>query len=83
MLNIPVADFPLRTEITYAFKKHGLTADLLTFRDQVDLRKVGKESAFKLTLVDHNVLAPADTDLEQWVVEVIDHRLRERPHSDR
>ncbi|KAI1886017.1 hypothetical protein AGOR_G00209710 [Albula goreensis] len=81
VLNIPRAEFPLHTDNGFLLRESGLTQDALVFRDEVDLPGLHREGKLALTLVDHNVLASADTDLEGVVVEVIDHHQLERKPS--
>ncbi|XP_066577501.1 exopolyphosphatase PRUNE1 isoform X2 [Amia ocellicauda] len=81
VLNIPRAEFPLRSDSAYLLRESGLAQDSLLFRDEVDLRELHRAGRLALTLVDHNVLASADRDLEGAVVEVIDHHLQERAPS--
>lgn len=80
LLNIPQRDLVLRSDSVALLSKAGLSADLLLFRDQLDLRRL-RRSGLRLTLVDHNVLPDSDSDLEGAVVEVIDHHKLERSTS--
>ncbi|ROJ29326.1 Exopolyphosphatase PRUNE1 [Anabarilius grahami] len=81
VLNIPRAEFPLRSDSTFLLRETGLSQDYLLFRDEVDLHSLHKNKQLTLTLVDHNVLPSADSELEDAVVEVIDHHLLQRPSS--
>ncbi|XP_052003750.1 exopolyphosphatase PRUNE1 [Xyrauchen texanus] len=81
VLNIPRAEFPLRSDSIFMLRETGLSQDYLLFRDEVDLYSLHKAKRLTLTLVDHNVLPSADSILEDAVVEVIDHHLLERPPS--
>ncbi|KAM6968118.1 exopolyphosphatase PRUNE1 [Aplochiton taeniatus] len=78
VLNIPRSEFALRTDSMLLLSRSGLRADLLLFRDQLDLRALNQAGRLALTLVDHNVLPAADSDLEGAVLEVIDHHLLEK-----
>uniref|UniRef100_V9KX53 Protein prune-like protein n=1 Tax=Callorhinchus milii TaxID=7868 RepID=V9KX53_CALMI len=78
VLNIPRSEFALRTECTYFLREHRLPEGILTFRDDIDLHQLHRDSRLSLTLVDHNVLPSADWGLEEVVREVIDHRAVER-----
>ncbi|KAJ8354637.1 hypothetical protein SKAU_G00222040 [Synaphobranchus kaupii] len=73
VLNIPRAEFPLRTDSGFLLRESGLAQDALVFRDEVDLLGLHRAGKLALTLVDHNVLPSTDCDLEGAVVEVIDH----------
>ncbi|XP_041259882.1 exopolyphosphatase PRUNE1 isoform X2 [Onychostruthus taczanowskii] len=78
VLNIPRADFALRTETTFLLRDRGIPAASLLFRDEIDLGGLHRAGLLSLTLVDHHVLPGADAALEEAVVEVLDHRPLER-----
>ncbi|XP_038017954.1 exopolyphosphatase PRUNE1 [Motacilla alba alba] len=78
VLNIPRADFALRTETTFLLRDRGIPAASLVFRDEIDLGGLHHAGLLSLTLVDHHVLPGADAALEEAVVEVLDHRPLER-----
>ncbi|NWI48300.1 PRUN1 Exopolyphosphatase, partial [Picathartes gymnocephalus] len=78
VLNIPRADFALRTETTFLLRDQGIPAASLIFRDEIDLGGLHQAGLLSLTLVDHHVLPGADAALEEAVVEVLDHRPLER-----
>ncbi|NWZ98534.1 PRUN1 Exopolyphosphatase, partial [Nesospiza acunhae] len=78
VLNIPRADFALRTETTFLLRERGIPDTSLVFRDEIDLRGLHHAGLLSLTLVDHHVLPGADAALEEAVVEVLDHRPLER-----
>ncbi|NXO46541.1 PRUN1 Exopolyphosphatase, partial [Locustella ochotensis] len=78
VLNIPRADFALRTETTFLLRDRGIPAASLIFRDEIDLGGLHHAGLLSLTLVDHHVLPGADAALEEAVVEVLDHRPLER-----
>ncbi|NWU38757.1 PRUN1 Exopolyphosphatase, partial [Hylia prasina] len=78
VLNIPRADFALRTETTFLLRDRGIPAASLVFRDEIDLGGLHHAGLLSLTLVDHHVLPRADAALEEAVVEVLDHRPLER-----
>ncbi|XP_036395411.1 exopolyphosphatase PRUNE1 [Megalops cyprinoides] len=81
VMNIPRAEFPLRTDSAFLLRESGLPQDVLVFRDEVNLLGLQHAGKLALTLVDHNVLPSADSELERSVVEVIDHHLLERVPS--
>ena len=83
MLNIQSEDYRLRTEVTHCLSEYNITFEKLTFRDQVDLRKLKETDQLSLTLMDHNILPADDAVLEPKVIEVIDHRKLERKESNR
>jgi len=57
VLNIPRAEFPLRSDSVFLLRETGLSPDYLLFRDEVDLHGLHKNKQLTLTLVDHNVLS--------------------------
>ncbi|XP_064898905.1 exopolyphosphatase PRUNE1 isoform X1 [Columba livia] len=81
VLNIPRADFALRTETTFLLREQGVPAAALVFRDEIDLGGLHRAGLLALTLVDHHVLPGADAALEEAVVEVLDHRPLERDRA--
>lgn len=56
VLNIPRADFPLRTESSFLLKQHHIPESALIFRDEIDLHALHRAGRLSLTLVDHHVL---------------------------
>ncbi|XP_008301155.1 protein prune homolog [Stegastes partitus] len=81
VLNIPRSQFHLRADVLLLFREAGVAMETLVFRDEVDLVRLHANRRLALTLVDHNVLPSADSDLEAVVVEVIDHHQLERTAS--
>lgn len=79
IVNCPRADLPLRTEVLFFLRANGVTPDILICRDEIDLFALHCGGRLKLTLVDHNVLAAADSALQPSVMRVIDHHKREKP----
>lgn len=73
VLNVPVADYPLKTEVTHWLQKHGIPQNSLLFRDEVNLTRLQEGGGLKLTLVDHHVLPPGDAHLQPSVVAILDH----------
>lgn len=56
VLNIPRADFALRTETTFLLREHSIPDSSLIFRDEIDLAGLHRAGLLSLTLVDHHVL---------------------------
>ncbi|XP_034251535.1 exopolyphosphatase PRUNE1 isoform X2 [Thrips palmi] len=87
VLNIPREEYALKTEVTYFLSKNGISEDLLTFRDEVDLAALHAAGRLRLTLVDHHALPERDRPLyaslasvtpdEPSAVAVLDHRPRD------
>lgn len=73
LINIPRADFKLRTEAVYLFSAAGVAVDHLFFSDEVDLDRLQGNDRLRLTLIDHNKLASSQERYEGSVVEIIDH----------
>ncbi|XP_052785753.1 uncharacterized protein LOC128221254 [Mya arenaria] len=82
VLNIAASQFRLRTETTYFFSKLEIPTESLIFNDQLDLRILHKQGRLLLTLVDLNCLPSKDEYLEDCVVSVIDHHVRERAEKE-
>ncbi|KAL0985308.1 hypothetical protein UPYG_G00155300 [Umbra pygmaea] len=81
VMNIPRQEFPLRTECVFLLRESGLSQEELVFRDEVDLGHLHRAGRLDLTLVDCNVLHSSDRDLEEAVMEVIDHHRLDRKPS--
>ena len=83
VLNICESEYRLRTDINYFLSKLKIPSDLLTFRDQINLFTLKEERKLALTLVDYNLMTGQDAVLDECVVSVFDHHVRERPESER
>ena len=83
LLNIPQQKYYLRTETTFLFRNHGISDDLLTFCDDLDLHDLQRQQKLKLSLVDHNVLPEKYSDLDDYVISVTDHRPQVRKPDNR
>jgi exopolyphosphatase len=73
LINVPRADFKLRTEAVYLFREAGIDIGLLHFADEVDPGALKAAGRLKLTLIDHNKLASFQEQLADCVVEILDH----------
>lgn len=73
VINIPRRDFVLRTEADYLFGAVGLDEEALLFIDEIDLCALHRDGRLRLTLVDHNTLAPGQADLADAVEAILDH----------
>ena len=80
LINIPRADFKLRTEAVFLFKEAGVDIDQLLFTEDVDLNKLKAGNNIKLILVDHNKLASSQTGLETVISGIIDHHADEKSY---
>uniref|UniRef100_A0A182WQN4 DHHA2 domain-containing protein n=1 Tax=Anopheles minimus TaxID=112268 RepID=A0A182WQN4_9DIPT len=67
VLNVTRAELPLKTEVTFFIKRHGIALDDLICRDEIDWN--AQQEAFNIVLVDHHV-----TKLAQNVIGIVDHR---------
>ena len=56
VLNIPRAEFPLRTDNVFLLRESGLSQDYPVFRNELDLAALHRAGRLDLTLVDHNLL---------------------------
>jgi len=82
LVNVPRADYKLRTEAVFLFASVGIEPDMLTFIDEVDLGALHAAGGIELILVDHNVLSGAQGALADAVVGVIDHHKDEGGFAD-
>jgi exopolyphosphatase len=80
LINIPRADFKLRTEAVYLFKEAGVEIDQLLFAEDVDLETLNNNGNLKLVLVDHNKLASSQSGLEKSVSSILDHHADEKSY---
>ncbi|CAG5082479.1 Similar to Prune1: Exopolyphosphatase PRUNE1 (Mus musculus) [Cotesia congregata] len=74
LLNVTKRMFKIKTEVVYVMKENNIPLELLTFRDEIDLRELSERQMLELSLVDHHTLTDYDVSLAGSVVEVIDHR---------
>jgi len=82
LINVPRADYKLRTEAVFLFASVGIEPDMLTFIDEVDLAGLHAAGGIELVLVDHNVLSAAQASLADAVVGVLDHHKDEGGFAD-
>ncbi|XP_076081785.1 uncharacterized protein LOC143052602 isoform X2 [Mytilus galloprovincialis] len=83
VLDIPQQKYHLRTETTFLLRKQGISDELLTFNDQIDLDDLHRQLKLKLSLVDHNILPQKYICLDDCVVSVTDHRPQVRKQDNR
>ncbi|XP_078042522.1 exopolyphosphatase PRUNE1-like [Augochlora pura] len=79
LMNIPRKEYRVKTEVKYFFERYHISPDLLTFRDEIDLKELKNNKAITLNvvLVDCHTLSEADDFLKDSVIKVIDHRPRD------
>ncbi|GAB6019162.1 hypothetical protein CHUAL_000781 [Chamberlinius hualienensis] len=77
VLNIHQRDFQLRPDIGRFLEEINISTELLTFRNNLDLKALSSGHRITLTLVDHNILSKEDRELHDFVDEVIDHHNKE------
>jgi exopolyphosphatase len=82
VINIPRADYKLRTEAAYLFSEAGVPVESLTFADELDLEQLAGAEGTEIVLVDHNVLAAGQQGLGRAVVGVVDHHKDEGGFAD-
>jgi exopolyphosphatase len=82
LVNVPRADYKLRTEAVFLFSSVGIDAELLTFIDEVDLKALHADGELELVLVDHNVLSAGQAALADAVTGIIDHHKDEGGFQD-
>jgi exopolyphosphatase len=81
LINIPRADFKLRTEAVYLFDATGIELENLLFADEADLDRLQETNRLRLTLVDHNKLAPSQCRYQELVEAIVDHHEDEGLYS--
>ncbi|XP_031556735.1 exopolyphosphatase PRUNE1-like [Actinia tenebrosa] len=81
VLNIPRKEYRLRTEITFTMEKFGIDCRHLVFVDEIDLLGLKEQGKLAVTLVDHHVLSQGQAELNDNLVEIIDHRKDQTPSS--
>lgn len=81
LINIPRADFKLRTEAVYLFEKTGINIENLIYIDQISLADMRDRGSLKLTLIDHNKLASSQEKFQDSVEEIVDHHKDEGLYS--
>lgn len=64
VLNMARADYPIKTEVCFFLKMHGITDEFLTFKDDI----MELENSNCIILVDHHV-----SPYRRSVIEVFDH----------
>lgn len=82
LINIPRADFKLRTEAVYLFEAAGVDMDELLFAEDVDLNRLNEKNLLSLVLVDHNKLSSAHSPFLNSVTGVLDHHADEKSYPD-
>ena len=80
LINIPRADFKLRTEAVFLFEEAGVDIDHLLFAEDIDLEKLKAGGNLKLVLIDHNKLASSQTGLQEQVTAILDHHADEKSY---
>lgn len=73
LINIPRADFKLRTEAVFLFHEAGVNPDDLLFSEDIDLVKLKEKKLLSLVLVDHNKLSTGHSELKSCVTGILDH----------
>jgi exopolyphosphatase len=82
LVNVPRADYKLRTEAVFLFDAVGIGPARLSFMDEVDLDALCAGGDLQLVLVDHNALAAGQAALADAVTGIIDHHKDEGGHPD-
>ncbi|MBI9103508.1 MAG: DHH family phosphoesterase [Spirochaetales bacterium] len=80
LINIPRADFKLRTEAVFLFNEAGVNLDLLMFAEDIDLLRLKESGNLKLVLVDHNKIGSDQENLIDTVTGIIDHHADEKTY---
>jgi exopolyphosphatase len=80
LVNVPRADYKLRTEAVFLLSAVGIGPERLTFIDEVDLDALRAGGELAVVLVDHNLLAAGQAALADAVTGIIDHHKDEGGH---
>lgn len=82
LINIPRADFKLRTEAVYLVKESGITPEELLFTEDLDITGLHRDGRLTLILVDHNRPTGSLVDCRNLVKGIIDHHADEGLYTD-
>jgi len=82
LINIPRADFKLRTEAVFLFEDAGVDIADLIFAEDIDLAELNAKNLLSLILVDHNKLSSAHTDFQKTITGILDHHADEKNYPD-
>ncbi|XP_061381758.1 exopolyphosphatase PRUNE1 isoform X2 [Danaus plexippus] len=74
ILDVERNDYPIKTDVVYCLKKHGIDETNLIFRDDIDIRQLVTKSKMSVVLTDHHFLSRRYDFLSPFVSEIIDHR---------
>ncbi len=73
LINIPLADFKLRTEAVFLFKEAGVDAENLISVTDTDLNSLYSKGNMRLVLTDHNKIGAHQETFKDAVVGILDH----------
>ncbi len=73
LINIPLADFKLRTEAVFLFKEAGVDAGNLISVTDIDLDSLYSKGNMRLVLTDHNKIGAHQETFKDAVVAILDH----------
>jgi len=82
LINIPRADFKLRTEAVFLFEEAGVDIDNLIFAEDLDLSEMNAKNLLSLVLVDHNKLSSAHGNLLNSITGILDHHADEKNYPE-
>lgn len=78
ILNIERSEMSMRKDVLYLLEQVSIDPEKLYYRDSLPFfLKLAKEGKALMTLVDHNVLAPDQTEWAPFVNRIIDHHVDE------
>jgi exopolyphosphatase len=78
LINTRSSEISLRPEVIFLFANTGLDIENLAFQDCLHPEEFHMAGRLKLTLIDHNELAHAQSRLKNAVEEIIDHHVDEK-----
>jgi exopolyphosphatase len=82
LANIPSSDISLRPDVLFLFTEAGVDERNLVFLDSFQSGDFLSGGRLRLTLIDHNDLAPSQFHLKRAVVEILDHHADEKQFPD-
>ncbi|XP_041983891.1 exopolyphosphatase PRUNE1 [Aricia agestis] len=74
MLDVKREDYPLKTEVIFCLREHGINEDYLVFRDDINIEELATTKDVNIILVDHHIIAQRYEKYIPYVREIIDHR---------
>lgn len=75
LINIQHSELPLRRDVMHLFEMLQIDSSTLLYKEDLPLlQKLAEQECLRVTLVDHNQLAPNQEFLKKYVERIFDHR---------